>query len=118
MAYKSKTPFSFNFSCPEGTATIGPKRIINARALVELCAYIEDDNKGPVLLDIYVEVDGNKYPLPQAIIFDASGNNAKRYFWQGYKPLSTAMSNLLYIVYTNRSGEDINAVRVTGVVER
>ena len=118
MAYNRKKPFSFNFSCPQGTATLGPKRIINSSALLEIGAYIEDANAGAVLIDIYIEIEGNKYPIKQEVIFDAAGNNAKRLSWKGYKPLSRAMPNDLYITYTNRSGADITAVRITGVVER
>jgi len=118
MAFREKTPFSFNFSCPEGTATIGPKRIMYSRALLTIGAYVEDDNKGPVLIDIYIIIEGNKYPIVQDVIFDGEGHNAKRLNWNGFLPLSKAMPNELYVIYANYSGEDIDAVRITGVLER
>ena len=118
MAYRRKTPFTFNFSCPEGETTIGPKRIVNASAIISLSAYVEDDEKGPVLLDIYVVIDEVKYPIIQESISDLGGSNAVRIQWKGYQPLSYVDTNLLYIVATNWCGESIDAIRINGVVER
>ena len=112
------TPFSFNFSSPIG-ANEAIKTVRNAKKLISLSVFIEDDKAGPILINVHLIVEGQKHQLDQPTgIYDGEGSNAKRFDWQGILPLSLILVNTLVIQHTNYSGAAINLVRVSGVVER
>lgn len=113
-----QTPFSYNFSCPQGVDqfTIGIRRF---GRLTSLSVFIEDDNAGVILINAYILVEGHKQQIDNpTAIYDGEGSNAKRFNWKGVKPLSLILGNVLTIEHTNYSGSDINSVRVSGVLER
>ena len=112
-----QTPFSFNFSCPEGTNKI-QRNIVNARSLKSFFAYVEDDNKGPVYINAYITIYGSDYPIVSGSIFDSEGPNRKILNWQGSLPIRSGFTNILTIEYSNYCGEDIDLIKVGGVVER
>lgn len=114
-----QTPFSFPFSCPQGSAEVKKGIRHPWRRLTSLTVNIDDDGLGPILINVYILIEGRKHQLGQPTgIFDAEGDNAKRFEWQGLKPLSMILPNLLVIQYSNLSGSDIDSVTVSGVVER
>lgn len=112
------TPFSFNFSSPQGVNE-NKKLIRNSSKLISLSVFVEDDKAGPILINVHVLVEGQKHQLGQPTgIYDGEGSNAKRFDWQGILPLSLILGNDLIIQHTNYSGAAIELVRCSGVVER
>lgn len=109
-------PFSLNFFTSNNSSG-SKKYILTGRILRSFTAYVETDNVGPVLVDVYVEINGVKHMLGQNVIFDGDGYNAERLFWTGELPLSRNMRNYLYVQYANYCGTDA-WVRFTGVVQK
>lgn len=119
MSASRQTPFSYPFSCPQGSDTIKLNIRSRWKRITSITVNIEDDNAGPILINIYVLIEGKKHQLGQpTAIYDGEGHNAKRFEWSEGKPLSLILPNQLVIEYTNLSGFDIETVTVSGVVER
>ena len=113
-----QTPFSYNFSSPIGANEfkIGIRRF---GKLTSLSVFIEDDNAGPILINAYILVEGQKQQIANPTgIYDGEGPNAKRFNWQGTKPLSLILENVLTIEHVNYSSGAIDKVRVSGVLDR
>ena len=113
------SPISDSFSCPIGSDTHEVEIRGNFTKLISLSVYIVDDNKGPLLVSVYVIIEGVKHQIKQPTgIYDGVGYNAKRFYWQGVLPISRSLVNTLVVEWANYSGSNIETVRVSGIVKR
>lgn len=113
-----KIPFSYNFPLLTGFSGSEPFSLGSGRSLRSLTVYVEEDNLGPVLVDIHILVENFKHQIGQpTAIYDGEGHNAKRLQWQGELPMSRVIENKLILNWANYCGDDVT-VRITGVKER
>ena len=98
-----------------GTTSTAEIVLGNKNNLLSLTIEIDDDNKGVVLVNAYVN-DGrfNRQIGKPTGIYDGTGYNEKRFSWHGQIPLSLDLVNYLYINIVNYSGQTINKINVIG----
>lgn len=117
MSFRRKTPFSYPFSSEIGINDPFTRELARARALLSVSIYIDDDNAGPILVNVYILRQGAKYALGKPTgIYDGSGPNAKRFEWVGEFPLDWALPNTIYVDHVNYSGAVIKKVILAVVV--
>ena len=90
-----------------------------SRSLRSVTIEIKDDNLGPILVNVRLEVEGKTHSIDQpTVIYDGVGYNAKRFVWQGQLPMSRVLPNILYVDCMNYTDLDITKVAVSGAKKR
>lgn len=116
MSFRKKTPFSYPFSSPIGENQF-VRELARVRTIFSVSVYIDDDNAGPILINVHIERQKAKYQLGQPTgIYDGSGPNAKRFEWVGTFPLDWSLPNTIVVDHVNHSGAAINKVILAVVV--
>ena len=111
-------PFSTSFSIKDNQQKKVPFTI-NGRALTSLTIEVVDDNKGPILVSANISFREEVHQIGQpTVIYNGDGYNAVLFTWQGEQPFNRYFSNKLNILASNYCGEDIEKVKVSGVVKR
>lgn len=115
-----KIPFSYNFSCLSGTSGSEEFNLGYGRSLRSLTASIEEDNLGPMEISFYILVgDVHKHQIGQPRpLYDGEGySTARRFDWEGEKPMSRVIENKLFVNYSNYCGDDLT-IEIAGFKER
>ena len=115
-----KIPFSYNFSVSNDSSGSEEFNLGYGRGLRSLTASIVEDNLGPIEISFYILVENvykHQIGQPQPL-YDGEGfSTARRFQWQGEKPMSRKIENKLFVNYSNYCGNDLT-IQIAGFKER